>query len=163
MYRRAVLILAGMALLGLAFIALPQPFGFAQTDPWVGTWQLNLAKSNYNRGAPPRSQSVTVQGEGQNRKITLAGFNAAGNAFTRVYIFIHDSQPHPVTGTPECDEAAYTRVDDNTVKFTCTKGGQVTTTGTDALSSDGKMFTITSIGSDANGRPISNIAVFDKQ
>jgi hypothetical protein len=163
MYRRAVLILTGVALLGMAFTALPQPISFAQSDPWVGTWQLNLAKSNYNRGGPPRSQSVNVQGEGQNRKATLAGFNAAGNAFTQVYMFIHDSQPHPVTGAPQCEAAAYTRVDDNTVNWTRTKGGQVMTTGTDSLSSDGKTFTITSIGFDANGRPISNIAVFDKQ
>jgi hypothetical protein len=162
MDQRTTLLLAGMTLLGLAFTDFPLPISFAQSDPWVGTWQLNLAKSKYSPGPPPRSGSVNVQGEGQNRKATLAGFDAAGNPRTQVYMFIHDSEPHPVTGNPGCDALAYTRVDDNTVNWTCTKGGQVTTTGTDALSRDGKTFTITSMGFDANGRPISNIAVFDK-
>ena len=34
--------------------ALPQ-IGFAQSDPLVGIWQLNLAKSKYSPGPPPKS------------------------------------------------------------------------------------------------------------
>ena len=93
----------------------------------------------------------------------MAGIDAAGNSFTQVYMFIHDSHAHPVTGNPLGDAAVYTTVDDRTVSWTVMKGGQVVQTGTDTISRDGKTFTITSMRTDANGRPISNIAVFDKQ
>jgi hypothetical protein len=106
---------------------------------------------------------LNVQGEGQNRKATLAGIDAAGNSFTQAYMFIHDSQPHPVTGNPLGDAAVYTPIDDRTVSWCVTKDGQIVQTGTDTVSRDGRTFTITSIRSDANGRPINNIAVFDKQ
>ena len=134
-----------------------------ESDPFVGQWLLNLEKSRYNPGPPPRSASLSVQGEGQNRKATLAGIDAAGNSFTQVYMFIHDSQPHPVTGNPLGDAAVYTPVDDNTVGWSVMKDGQIVQTGRDTVSRDGRTFTITSVRSDASGRPIGNVAVFDKQ
>jgi hypothetical protein len=80
-------------------------------------------------------------------------------------MFIHDSQPHPVTGSALGDAAVYTPVDDNTVNWTVTKGGQVVQNSTDTVSPDGRTVTvtITSIRTDANGRTINNIAIFDKQ
>jgi len=134
-----------------------------ESDPFVGQWLLNLEKSRYKPGPPPRSASLSVQGEGQNRKATLAGIDAAGNSFTQVYMFIHDSQPHPVTGNPLGDAAVYTPVDENTVGWSVTKDGQIVQTGRDTVSRDGRTFTITSIRSAASGRPIGNVAVFDKQ
>ena len=134
-----------------------------ESDPFVGKWLLSLEKSKYNPGPPPRSASLNIQGEGQNRKATLAGIDAAGNSFTQVYMFIHDSQPHPVTGNPLGDAAVYTPVDENTVGWSVTKDGQIVQTGRDTVSRDGRTFTITSVRSDASGRPIGNVAVFDKQ
>jgi hypothetical protein len=93
----------------------------------------------------------------------LAGFDAAGNPFTWGFMFIHDSRPHPVTGAPFEDAIVYTPVDDHTVSWTATKGEQVVQTGTDTVSRDGRTFTITAAGFDANGRPATNILVFDKQ
>src|SRR5215467_10078612 len=98
MDQRTLPLLTGITLFGVAFTALPGAMSFAQSDPFVGMWQLNLAKSKYRLGPPPRSQSLNVQGEGRNRKATLAGFDAAGYPFTQVYMFLHDSRPHPVTG-----------------------------------------------------------------
>ena len=46
MYRRTALILAGMTLLGLA---VPQS-AFAQSEPFAGLWQVNLAKSKRGAG-----------------------------------------------------------------------------------------------------------------
>ena len=43
------------ALLGLAVAtALPQA-GLAQSNPWLGMWKLNLAKSTYPPGQAPKS------------------------------------------------------------------------------------------------------------
>ena len=51
MKRRTTNLLTGLTVLGLAVAALPQ-LGFAQSVPWLGTWQLNLAKSKYSPGPP---------------------------------------------------------------------------------------------------------------
>jgi hypothetical protein len=163
MERRNTIVLISAALLGVGLAVVPQGFGLAQSDPFAGTWQLNLEKSKYSPGPPPRNAVATVQGEGEDRKATVSGFDAAGNSYTQVYMFIHDSRPHPVTGNPRGDAAVYTPIDDHTVGWTVTKGGQVVLSGTDTVSRDGRTFTITTTGLDANGRPINNIAVFDKQ
>jgi hypothetical protein len=79
MTRRTLLVLTGMSLLVLAISALPQP-GFAQSDPLLGTWQLNLTKSKYSPGLAPRSRTVNIiQVEGQNLKFTVTGTDANGN------------------------------------------------------------------------------------
>jgi hypothetical protein len=163
MNRLTTFLLTGIMLLGLAFTVPPQTISFAQSDPFVGTWQLNLAKSEYKTVRPPKAQTLIVQGEGQNRTATVTRVDEAGNSLTRVFKFIHDSQPHPVIGDSGSDAITYTRFDDNTVIWIGTKGGQAVAMGTDTLSRDGKMFTITVIRFDVNGRPINNISVFDKQ
>jgi hypothetical protein len=63
--------LTTMALLDFAVATLPQT-GFAQTNPRIGTWKLNLAKSTYNPEAlAPRSSTFNFQMEGQNLKNTV--------------------------------------------------------------------------------------------
>jgi hypothetical protein len=72
MNRCTKFMLAGIALLGLAVAALPRA-GFAQSDPFIGTWQLNLAKSKFSPGPGPKSATMNVQGEGENHNVTFAG------------------------------------------------------------------------------------------
>ena len=163
MDRRATFLLTGLAVLAATFTAVSQPVALVQSDQFTGTWRLNLEKSKYDPGPPPKNGMVHVQGEGQNRKATSAGIDAAGNAFNQVYTFIFDSQPHPLIGHPRGDAAVYTPIDANTVKWSVMNGGEVVLSGTDTISPDGKAVTITTMGFAANGRPINNIAVFDKQ
>jgi hypothetical protein len=53
---------------GLVAISVPQT-AFAQSNPLfnsvIGTWKLNLAKSTYSPGPPPRSRTLILQAEGQ--------------------------------------------------------------------------------------------------
>jgi hypothetical protein len=163
MNRRTTLTLTAMALLGLAVATAVPQIGFAQSDPWVGNWQLNLAKSKYSPGPPPKSNSVNIQGEGQNYKVTNVGINAEGNPTSRVATWIYDGMPHPVTGAPDYDAIAVTRADAYTVNVSRTKAGKVVQTGTNVVSRDGKTVTATITGTDANGRQINNIGVYDKQ
>ena len=166
MNRRTTLTLTGMALMGLAFGALPQLASGQQSDPFLGLWQLNLAKSKYSPGPAPKSQTLYVQGEGQNRKATNVGLDAQGNSMATVFVHIYDGQPHPTTavaGTLAYDSSAYTRVNANTLNFTRTKAGKVVLTGTSAVSPDGKTYTVTTTGTDADGRQVNNVTVYDKQ
>jgi hypothetical protein len=80
----------------LAVAALPRA-GFAQSDPFIGTWQLNLTKSKFSPGPGPKSVTMNVQAEGQNHNVTFAGINTEENRQSLVVPWIYDGMPHPVT------------------------------------------------------------------
>ena len=160
MNRRTASILTG--LLGLAIAALPQT-SFAQSDPATGLWQLNLAKSKYSPGLPPKSQTVYIQAEGQNLKLTNVGISAEGNPTSALTMWIFDGMPHPVTGNPNFDAVASTRVNAYTINNSRTKAGKVVGTQTVVLSQDGKTATSTVTGTNANGQQINIVGVYDKQ
>jgi hypothetical protein len=163
MKRPTVLVLTGATVLGLAIAGVPRQAGFAQGDPFLGTWQLNLAKSKYSPGPPPRGQSLNIQADGQNHKITITGIDPAGNSITRVLIRGYDGMPHPVSGTPRYDAQPAARVDASTIIVSFTKAGKLVETGTMIVSSDGKTRTYSETGTDTSGRPFNNIEVYDKQ
>jgi hypothetical protein len=61
--------------LGVVVLALGVVVGpgldrlFAQaSDPRIGTWKLNAAKSKYSPGPPPKSQTLKIEPSGQGRK-----------------------------------------------------------------------------------------------
>jgi hypothetical protein len=160
--------LTTMVLLGLAVAtALPQ-IAFAQSDPFVGTWQLNLAKSKYSPGPPPKSQTSNTQAEGQNLKFALTGTGANGNPISVTLTAVNDGMPHPATAVPDNPNAAYdaaatTRVDAHTLIISFTKAGKLVQIDTLIVSPDGKTTTVTRTGADANGRQVNDISVWDKQ
>jgi hypothetical protein len=159
MNRRTTLVLASITLLGLGIAAFPR-VGFAQAVFPSGLWQLNLAKSTYNPGPAPKSQTVDIQGT----KATVVGIGAAGDPVVIVFTDISgDGKPHPITGSPAFDEDTLTRIDADTLKVSRSKAGKVVQTGTFVVSRDGKMITFTSTGTDATGRPYNNTQIYEKQ
>ena len=155
--------LTTMALLGFAVATLPQA-GFAQTNPRIGNWKLNLAKSTYSPAAlAPRSSTFTFQMEGQNLKNTVEGIDAEGKPTKAVFIHIYDGKPYPTTGAVGYDSSAYTPVDANIVKFTRLNAGKVIQSGFHVVSSDGKTLAVITTGTGPNGQEIYNFAVYEKQ
>jgi hypothetical protein len=75
----------------------------------------------------------------------------------------YDGKDSPVTGNPDADTVARTRIDANTVQTISKKGGKVMTTQTSAVSSDGKTRTVTTKGVNASGQQVSNVAVYERQ
>ena len=160
MNRRTACMLTTLTLFSL--IALPQ-VSFAQSNPLLGTWKLNLDKSKYSSGTAPRSLTLTYQQDGQNFKNTSQGIDARGNPTTGVLMHIYDGQPHPSTGSPDYDATAYTRVDANTLIWSRFKGGKLVAVGTGVLSQDGKTWSTTTTGTGNTVGAMTGIAVFDKQ
>ena len=161
MNRRTTLV--SIAFLSLVACAFPQA-SYAQSDSMSGLWQVNVAKSKYDPGPPPKSQTVYFQGEGQNRKVTIVGITATGNPQLATFTeFVEDGKPHPVTGLAGIDAQAYTRVDARTLNVSRLKDGKVIQTGTWVVSPDGKALTVTFTGTNANGRQVNNILIYDKQ
>ena len=161
MNARTTCVLTGMGLLGLAIAALPE-LGFAQSDPFPGTWQLNLAKSKYSPGPPPKSQTANIQVEGQDQQVTITGVGADGSPIRIMFTMAFDAMPHP-SRNPAFDAVANTRVDAYTIISSRTNAGKLVGTQTLVVSPDGKTLTTTTIGPGAFGPQVNNIAVWDKQ
>ena len=58
---------------------------------------------------------------------------------------------------------SYTKVDDHTLEFKVKNGGKVTTNGRVVVSADGKSRTVTTSGTEPQGKKFKSTAVYDKQ
>jgi hypothetical protein len=162
MNRRTTLVLTGMALLGLAAATLPD-LGFAQSNPIIGTWKLNLDKSKFSPGTAPRSGTLNYQQDGQNFRNTGQFTDAEGRSRTIANIYICDGQPHPNSGIPGVDATACTQVDANTGIFGRFKDGKLIAVGTNVVSPDGKAMTVNTTGTGSTLASATGITVWDKQ
>jgi len=137
---------------------------FSQTtDPIVGTWVLNVAKSKYAPGPAPKSETRTYVVAGQDIKATSKGIGSDGNSTTAEWTVNYDGKDRPQVGNPDADTLSLKRIDPSTTEFTQKKGGRVVITGTRTISKDGKTMTITTKGTNAKGQTINDVEVFDKR
>lgn len=150
-----MLLFAG--LLGWCAVAL------AEAPPFVGTWKLDVAKSKFDPGPPPRS--VTQKNEAVEngvRQVTDA-VDSEGKATHGEYTARFDGKDYPVTGNPGADAIWLKKVDDNTTDWAMKKGGKVVSSGRTVYSPDGKTRTLTYSGTDAKGQKFSTTAVYVRQ
>jgi hypothetical protein len=86
-------------------------------------------------------------------------------AIRRRLIGVHflDAKSYPIAGEPAYDANSWKRVNGSTVEITRTKAGKAVQTVTGVTSADGKTLKITVTGVNANGQPINNVFVSDKQ
>jgi hypothetical protein len=136
---------------------------FAQSDPQVGVWKLNVAKSTYSPGPAPKSANTTIEAVGTGAKVVVDQVLADGTKRHWEFTANYDGKDSPITGNPDADTVARTRINPTTVQTISKKGGKVMTTQTSAVSSDGKTRTVTTKGTNASGQPINNVAVYEKQ
>ena len=156
--RRAVALVAS-----LVFLAALAASAAAQTDPQIGVWRINLAKSRYNT-PPPKGATTKIEAAGAGTKVTVD--QVASDGTKRHYEFTsnYDGKEVKVTGNnPDADTVARSRVDAHTIKTINKKDGKVTTTQTSTVSNDGKTRTVTTTGVNGAGAKVNNIAVYDKQ
>jgi hypothetical protein len=137
----------------------------AQEDPFLGTWKLNLAKSKFIPGPARKSETRMVESSPKGMKVSVKRVNADGSTHEFEYTSNLDNKPYPIVGDgPEgADSIAANLTSPNTIHSTLKKGTKVIVTSTLTVSADGKVLTITSKGTQADGTSFSNVAVYDKQ
>ena len=143
-----------------AAIALGGPALAQSTDPLIGTWKLNVAKSK----STFKSGSTTIEAAGKGIKLTVDLVGADGTASHYTITTNLDGKDSPVVGnSPYGDMAAFTRVDARTIRIVAKQGGKPTVTQTIAVAADGKTRTTTTKGTDAKGQAIDTVAIYEKQ
>ena len=132
-------------------------------DAAVGSWALNVAKSKYDPGPPPKSMTLKIERAGDGVKVTAVSVSADGVSTQTEYTATYDGKDHPLKGVEDADTVSVKRIDSNTIERTDKKAGKVLRTYTRKLSADGKTLTATIKGTDAKGRTIHDQAVFERQ
>jgi hypothetical protein len=136
----------------------------AQSDPFIGTWQLNLAKSKYDPGPPPMSVTLVRESWETDGIKEVASVVLADGTHSTTEIAAHfDGKDYNFTNHPTLDTAALKRVNANTITITGKKGGKVVGTRKLVVSKNGKMTTETWAVMNAQGQTSHAVAVFDKQ
>ena len=148
-------------------IALTSVLAFAAVafaDNNVGTWKLNLAKSSFSPGPAPKSQMLKIEAWGDDGlKYAADGVGPDGKPTHAEFQAKFDGKDVPFKGNPDADTLAYKRVDANTIQATTKMKGKTTITAKVVVSKDGKTRTLTQTGTDAQGRTVKNVLVYDRQ
>ena len=151
--------LVAVGCLVAAVCAVP-PVAFAQAaNPRIGVWKLDVAKSTYQQGAAPASETRTFLAT-DDGGIQMTGdvVLASGTKQPTGYRAKYDGKDHPYTGAAG-DSIAITGdgwTSDSIIKSV----GKVTQTSHTVVSKDGKTMTITT--KTAGGREV-NTRIYRKQ
>ncbi len=133
----------------------------AQSNPFVGTWKLNVASSKYDPGPAPQSQTRMWDASGM---VTVKGINAAGKPTSYGYTVNGDGKEYPTIGAVPntADKLTTKKIDANTYEANFTKAGKHVETATFKVSNGGKTLTINAKGTTDAGA-FNNVLVWDKQ
>ena len=137
----------------------------AQSNPLVGTWQLNATKSKYDPGPTPKSLTRTVVADGDGVKYTFEGVAADGKPIAYSFSVQFDGKDNPISGSipSGADTISAKRTDSNHFVATLKKGDKVIGTSKVTVSKDGKVTTVDSTGTTATGARAHDVQVFDKK
>jgi hypothetical protein len=136
-----------------------------QSDAHVGTWELNLQKSSFDPGPPPKRQTLFYKAEGKGLTALLQGVDAAGKPIALNpdnLAITFDGRDHP-TARVNYDSSAWVRISPNKYIAYRKRAGKIVLTSENVVSADGRTMTITTKGVGEDGRPINNVRVYEKQ
>jgi hypothetical protein len=148
-------------LLTAAFCLSAVAVGFA-ADPNVGSWKLNEAKSKIAAGAP-KNTTVVYTAVGDSYKCVVDGVDGTGKATHNEWTGKFDGKDYPVTGDPAADTRSLRIASGGRYALTNAKDGKTTVTGIVEFSDDKNTRTLTTHMTDAAGKKLTSIAVFQRQ
>src|SRR5947207_2940790 len=85
-------------------------------DPFVGSWKLNIAKSKFEGGTPPRSSTATITMVGDKRRVAVHTVPASGPELNTESVAADDGKEYPMKGSPTVDTVSVIKIDARTVE-----------------------------------------------
>lgn len=151
----------GIAVAAVGVVVFSSVAGAQATDPLVGTWKLDVAKSTFKPGPPPKNLTVAIDAAGKGIKVAVDGVGVDG-PIKWGYTSARDGKDVPVTGNPMFDTANVTQTSphDSTVVYKL--AGKPVVTAKVAVSKDGKTMTVNHDGTDPKGQTVANVLHFTK-
>jgi hypothetical protein len=145
-------------------LTLPASRGDAQaTDPGMGTWVLNVAKSTYTSGPAPKRLTRRYTATATGYAFVSDGIDAAGATTHVEFTVAFDGTYHVMIGSPSSDSIMVTRIDANTVESVQKKGAKEVTRTTRLVSPDGASMVHTVKSVNAAGKATTNVEIYDRR
>jgi hypothetical protein len=133
------------------------------TEPFLGTWKLDLAKSQFGNGPTPKSITRTYTTAGDSFALKLTGTGSDGKPLLQESTFKFDGRAYPYTGRAEFDSVSIRHIDLQHYETTQKKAGKVVSVSAITISADGKMLTQVTKRFGDNGITRVNTAVYFRQ
>jgi hypothetical protein len=144
----------------IALLALAVPLFAA--DPFVGTWKLDPGKSKYTAGTAPKDVTIAIEEQGDNLQVTATGSYQDGSPISVKYTVPKAGGTGTVQEGP-FDAITSKRVSAHARENRYSKNGKEIISRRTVVSQDGKTLRITAKGTDAQGKPVAGVDIFDKQ
>jgi hypothetical protein len=158
--RRALLVLIP------ALAAATSPAAHAQTaDPFIGTWKLNPEKSRYQVGSPPPDFTRTYEDRGGGTVLMIIDRTTAqGETVRSMLAYKRDGKPYPeaAVGAKTIRMSTVRSPDPYTEEVSFSNSTRTETGTTLTVSKDGRTMTQQLRATAPDGRPATNIVVYDK-
>jgi hypothetical protein len=154
--RTAAITLCAMFL----FPGAARPQSATTSNPWLGKWTMNIAKSTLS-GTPPKSATHWFVETPDGMTQIIEQVTADGRKLRSEVTAKLDGKDYAVGGDAQRDSTrAFRRIDRRTLEITNKTDGKMTSTIREVISADGKTRTATTTGRNATS---SNVLVFDRQ
>jgi hypothetical protein len=149
----------------LAFLVVGSIVRTQSSDPWIGTWKVNLEKSTYSPGPKPTvAATVKIEPAAGGIKTTLDATTPEGQATHQETVGNFDGKDNPVKGALAPNTTnALKRIDARTFQVMGKVDGKPGVTTKATVSADGKTMTAMQTGKNAQGQNLKNVIVLDKQ
>ena len=132
-------------------------------DRALGTWRLNIAKSKFNPGPPPESQTRTYELYRDGIRTTVRnGVRRREYTFVQ-FVSDYRGDQVPISGSPDADMIALKSVDADTAEADLYHAGRAIGRVRRVISRDGQTMTITVELNNVEGVRVTNVQVFEKQ
>jgi len=132
------------------------------TDNWVGTWNMDTARSSYNPGPMPQRVILKYEFIEGGVKVTNDTVDAEGKSVVRTTTLKFDGKDYPYLNNVNADSASGKRMDDYSFETTWKKGGNATLSQKISVSRDLKTLTVIQSGKDVQGRTVRNVSVYSR-
>ncbi len=145
------------------------PLMAAEKSPAVGTWKLNVEKSKFLPGPPPKSATLVIEDQGESLKTSYEEVESDGSQAGYGYTAMMDGKDYPLTGSSRPDRlrgaetVALRRDGSHAYGGMFKKSGQVLMTDMTTVSKDGKTLKRIVNGVDSKGQRVTLTTVWDKQ
>lgn len=139
----------------------------AQDDnPFVGTWDIDLAASDFGGASPPANMSRTYADLGNGSFMYLvASVNPEGIITGSSATYRYDLKRYPIASIIGANQAtiSYRKLNERTVEYTVRVGEQITQIGAKTISPDGRVLRIAIQYPASQGRQGNQILEFNRR
>ena len=132
-------------------------------DPLEGTWILNVEKSTFKVAPGPRGQTRTYSMKDGVERLVARGVSWDKKPTLVRYAARYDGKDYEMTGSLGGNKISLRRIDSHTTESSQKREGKAAIVATRTVSADGKMLTVVSKGTTAEGQEIDSILIFERR